>query len=96
MISREDFIFTIGYEGEQAIVDGKAKAKYGKLDTMSLAREGLLRAAFASALFGGDPAELAAFADFYNQKAGTRLATADDFSRLFGIKREEIKKVLIL
>jgi hypothetical protein len=96
VISREDFIFTIGYEGEQAIVDGKAKAKYGSFDTMALAREGLLRAAFASALYGGDPAELTAFAELYNQKAGTKLSTADDFSRLFGIKREEIKKVLIL
>ena len=96
MISREDFVFTIGYEGEQAIVDGKAKAQYGKLDTMGLARAGLFRAAFASALYGGKPEEFTEFAVYYNECSGGALSSPEDFSRLFGIKIEEVKKTLVL
>ena len=40
MLSRGDFVFTIGYDGASAIVDGRAKRQYGKLSTMELAEEG--------------------------------------------------------
>ncbi len=31
MISREDFIFAIGFDGAQAVVDGRAKREFGSL-----------------------------------------------------------------
>jgi len=96
VISREDFVFTIGYEGDQAVVDGKAKARYAKLGTMELARAGLFRAAFASALYEGDQAKLDEFAAYYNGIAGSSYRSAEEFSRLFGIKKEEVRKALVL
>lgn len=96
MISREDFLFTIGYDGLQAVVDGKAKRQYGSLTTMQLAEEGLYRAAFSSALHSGNEAEMKAFIAFFNAKAGTAYSTPDELTRLFGVSREEVKKVLIL
>ena len=96
MISREDFMCTIGYEGTTAIVDGKAKARFGKLSTVALAEAGQYRAAFASALHSGKPDELAAFASIFNAKAGTSYTSADEFMRLFGVKHETVKKVLVL
>ncbi len=96
MISREDFMFTIGYDGSTAIVDGKAKAKYGKLATTALVEAGMFRAAFASALYSGKPDEISAFASAFNAKAGTAYASAEDFMRLFGVKQETVKKVLVL
>lgn len=96
MISREDFMFTIGYDGDTAVVDGKAKAEYGKLDTLSLARRGLFRSAFASALYSGSKEELAAFAEVYNASAGTSYATAEEFQRLFGVKLEAVRRVMAL
>jgi len=96
MISREDFMFTIGYDGGTAIVDGKAKAKYGKLGTAVLAEAGLFRAAFASAIHSGSEAELKAFAAIFNAKAGTAYTTQDEFQRLFGVKKETVKRVLVL
>jgi hypothetical protein len=96
MISREDFIFTIGYDGGTAIVDGKAKAKYGKLDTEELAKAGLYRAAFASALFSGKPEDLAGFAKIFNAKAGTSYSTKDEYQRLFGVKMDVVKRTLVL
>lgn len=96
MISREDFIFTIGYDGGTAVVDGKAKARYGKLDTKGLAAEGLYRAAFASALFSGKSDDMEAFAASFNAAAGTAYKGEAEFSRLFGVKKETIKRVLVL
>ncbi|TFG84984.1 MAG: hypothetical protein E4H20_01575 [Spirochaetales bacterium] len=89
-------MFTIGYEGSKALVDGKARAKYGKLDTMALAREGLYRAAFASSLFSRDDADFQPFAAYFNEKAGTSLDTIDAFKRLFGVQAEDVAKVLTL
>lgn len=96
MISREDFIFTIGYDGDRAVVDGKAKRQYGRLSTMELAEMGLYRAAFSSALYSKDDAELKAFLDFFNAKARTTFSTTEELSRLFGVKQYDFTKTLIL
>lgn len=96
MISREDFIFTIGYDGERAIVDGKARKQYGKLGTMELAEEGLYRAAFSSALYSKDEAEMKAFLEFFNAKAGTHFGTAEEARRLFGVNQYDISRTLVL
>ncbi len=96
MISREDFVFTIGFDGGTAIIDGKAKAQYGKLDTKALAGAGLYRSAFASAVFSGSAEDLRDFAAIFNAKAGTSYATEVEFSRLFGVKKETIKRVKVL
>ena len=96
VISREDFIFTIGYDGDRAIVDGKAKREYGKLGTMELAEEGLYRAAFSSALYSKNEAEMKEFIDFFNIKAGTTFKTAEEVRRLFGVNEFEISRTLVL
>jgi hypothetical protein len=99
MISREDFVFTIGYDGALAIVDGKAKKEYGKLGTMELAEKGLYRAAFASALraaSGGAQADMESFIAFFNAKAGTSYTTAEQLKRLFGVNEEAVSRALVL
>ena len=96
MISREDFIFTIGFEGSTAVVDGKARREFGKLPTMKLAEKGLYRAAFSSALYSGNADEMKAFIDFFNAKAGTTYIEAIQLSRLFGVYKEEVSKTLVL
>ena len=96
MISREDAMFTIGYDGLVAVVDGKARARYKNASTMDLAKEGLFRAAFTSTLYSNNESEFTEFAAFYNSKAGTKYQTKDEFRRLFGVNLEEIKRVLVL
>jgi hypothetical protein len=96
LIAREDFIFTIGFEGAVAVVDGKAKKEFGKLGTMQLAEKGLYRAAFSSALYSKKPEEMKAFIEFFNAKAGTQYAEASQLSRLFGVYLEEVSKTMIL
>ena len=96
MISREDFIFAIGYDGERAMIDGNAKRQFGKLGTMELAEQGLYRAAFSSALYSKDEAEMRTFIEYFNQKAGTSYKTAEEVRRLFGVNEAEVKKVVVL
>ena len=99
MISREDFVFTIGYDGATAIVDGRAKKEYGKLGTMALAEKGLYRAAFASALRAladGADADMKTFIAFFNAKAGTAYTTTEELTRLFGVSIETVSRVLVL
>lgn len=96
MISREDFIFAIGFDGSQAVVDGRAKREFGKLSTRELAEAGLYRAAFASALWSGKDEEVKEFADIFNRVAGTNYSSVDELKRLFGVQKVEIEKALIL
>jgi len=96
MISREDFIFTIGFEGSVAVVDGKAKKEFGALSTMQLAEKGLYRAAFSSALYSKKPEEMKSFMEFFNEKARTGYTEASQLSRLFGVYLEEVTKTLVL
>ena len=98
MLSREDFVFTIGYDGASAIVDGRAKREYGKLSTMELAEEGLYRAAFASAFFEmkKDEGPMMEFIKLFNSKAGTSYTKADELQRLFGVNAEEVSRAIVL
>lgn len=96
MISREDFIFIIGFDGESAVVDANARRSYGKLSTRELLDKGFFRAAFSSALFAKDAGETELVIAAYNDKAGTNYKTADDLERLFGVSDEAVKRVLAL
>jgi hypothetical protein len=98
MLSREDFVFSIGYDGAAAIVDGRAKRQYGKLSTMELAEEGLYRAAFASAFYekGKKPELMQEFIQFFNSKAGTSYTKAEELQRLFGVNIEDVSKAIVL
>jgi hypothetical protein len=83
-MTREDFIFTIGYDGPSAVVDQEAKKKYGRLSTRELAEQGLFRAAYSSALFSKDPSEKQLIADTYN-KLAAKAADPSALERLFGV-----------
>jgi hypothetical protein len=96
MFSRDDFVFTIGFDGDAAVVDRRAKAKYRGRSTMELAKAGLFRAAYASALYGDDAREMEEFLRYYDSVAGTTYAVKGDASRLFGVAKENITKTMEL
>ena len=89
MLSREDFVFTIGYDGPAAVVDKQAKRKYGKLSTRELAGKGLFRPAYSSAVYSGDQEDLKFVAD---------LAQADvsALDRLFGVFLVDAKRSIYI
>ena len=96
MLSRADFIFTIGYDGPVAVVDGQAKKRYGSLSTPELAEKCLFRAAYSSAVFSNNKEEMAAVIEAYNNKAGTSYKPSDSLERLFGVVPVEVKRAVVL
>jgi hypothetical protein len=85
MLSREDFIFTIGYDGPVAVVDGQARKRYGALSTGELAEKGLFRAAYSSAVYSKNPGELERVVEVYNKFSGSSLTVQSPLDRLFGV-----------
>jgi hypothetical protein len=96
MLSREDFVFTIGYDGPLAVVDGQAKRRYGSLSTRQLAELGLFRAAYSSAVFSGDPSDMETVLEFYNKAANGSYAPDSSLDRLFGVFPVEVKRATII
>jgi len=96
MLSREDFVFTIGYDGPVAVVDGKAKKRYGSLSTRQLAEKGLFRAAYSSAVWSKDPGDMDAVVETYNRISGSSLTVNSQLDRLFGVFFAEVKRSVVL
>jgi capsule polysaccharide export protein KpsE/RkpR len=101
MLSREDFVFTIGYDGPAAVVDGQAKKRFKSLSTEELAEKGLFRAAYASAVYSKDTAEIETVMRIYNRtiaafRNGTSPGAASSPDRLFGVFPVEVRRVIVL
>jgi hypothetical protein len=103
LISRSDFIFTIGYEGNVAVVDGAMKKRYGSLSTEQLAEKQLFKQAICSAVYEestGKPAgeALQRVLEIYNLNTDRKIAGAEALKRTFGVQEvpEGIAKVTII
>ncbi len=97
-MTREEFVFSIGFQGESAIIDGKAKKEYGRLGTKELADKGLYRAAFCSALYEDNGDDLKYVLNAYNEKSGATLTEIDDMKKLLGVYTvpDGIKKISVI
>jgi hypothetical protein len=96
MLSREDFIFTIGYDGPSAVVDGQAKKRYKSLSTKELAEKGLFRAAYSSAIWSKDPKDMETVIEIYNRISGSSLTPDSSLERLFGVFLIEVNRSILL
>jgi uncharacterized protein YnzC (UPF0291/DUF896 family) len=96
MLSREDFIFTIGYDGPAAVIDGQAKRRYGSLSTRELAEKGLFRAAYSSAIRSNDPQDLEAVVVIYNRISGSSPKPDSALDRLFGVFPIQVNRSITL
>jgi hypothetical protein len=90
LISRQDFTFTIGYEGNVAVVDGALKKRYGSLTAEQLAEKQLFKQAICCAVYerssGKDAGEaLQRVLEIYNRKASRKIETVEDLKRTFGV-----------
>ena len=96
MLSREEFIFTIGYDGPAAVIDGQTKKRYGSLSTRELAEKGFFRAAYASAIWSKDPKDLEAVVEIYNRVSGSSLKSDSPLDRLFGVFPIKANRSIVL
>ena len=85
MINRKDFVFTIGYDGGTAVVDGSLKRRYGSLSTGELAGQGLYKQALCSAVYDGAAEAVSRVLELYNAHAEHRLAHVEELKRMFGV-----------
>jgi hypothetical protein len=81
-LKRNDFVFTIGYQGDTAIVDGTARKRYGKLSAAELLDEGLFRAAFCAAQYDD---ELDTFVSKFREVTAIDVKSAEDLQRMYGV-----------
>lgn len=103
-MTKQEFTFAIGFQGDTAIVDKRAMRQYGRLSSAELMENGMYRAAFCSALFSGDAGEMDRFITLFREKTSAAgqdsagLQTVDQFKRLFGVYTipDEIKRVVAL
>lgn len=89
-MKREDFIAVIGFQGNAAIVDKRLRRRFGSATTAQLFEEGLHKAAFCSALYSEDPAEMQLFIRSFSQRLATGSddapeITEDGLKRVFGV-----------
>ena len=96
MLSREDFIFTIGYDGPAAVIDGQAKKRYKSLSTRELAEKGLFRAAYSSAIWSKDPKDIETLVEIYNRISGSSLTPDSPLERLFGVFLIKVNRSITL
>ena len=98
MINKEDFIFTIGYQGDTAIVDGSAKGEYKNYSAKQLAENGLFKSAICHALYNEDEKELENVFFVYNSKTDNKISSTFELKKIFGITEipEGISKVSII
>jgi hypothetical protein len=98
MIKRSDFMFTVGYQGDTAIVNASAKKKYGRLSTVELAKQGLYKAAICSAVYAESDQELEQVMRIYNEQNNKSIDSIQTLKRIFGVSGlpEGIEKILLI
>lgn len=105
MISRGDFVFTIGYEGNTAVVDGTMKKRYGSLSTVELAEKQLYKQAVCSAVYeevtrkhGNSGEALQRILEIYNRDAEGKIGSVGELKRTFGVYEvpEGVGKVMVI
>jgi hypothetical protein len=98
MIGRKDFMFTIGYDGSTAVVDGSLKRRFGSLGTTQLSEKGLLKQALCSAVFEGREEALSLVLERYNARAEHELSSVEELKRMFGVFEvpQGIARVLVI
>ena len=84
-MTRNAFVFCIGYNGGTAIVDRKLEARFGRLKTRELLAQGLYKPALASALFAKSHEDVTWLKAEYEKKTGIPLRDIDAFQRTLGV-----------
>ena len=85
-MKREDYVFAIGFDGANAIVDKRTRSRYGKLDARALADAGLFRAAYRRTVFDGDEAGADYVLEKYNAVSPVKYEVSADLARVFGVQ----------
>lgn len=81
------FMFTVGYQGDAALVDKGMEARFGKASDDKLFSEGLFKPAFCRGLFRGDQSLMEKVLEAYNKATSTKYKTTEELKRAFGVNQ---------
>ena len=84
-MTREEFIFTIGYDGDNAVVDKKSAKEFGKLGTAELFDRGMVKAAVCSAIFSKDKGDEQLVLDKFNALDRQKVESFAELKKIFGV-----------
>lgn len=84
-MTRNAFVFCVGYDGGTAIVDRKLESRFGRLGTRDLFAQGLYKPAVASAIFAKNDADLEWLRQEYSRVVGREVPTIDILKRTVGV-----------
>ncbi len=90
-MKREDFMFTVGFDGAAAVVDGEMKRRHGRSTIGELLEAGLYRPAACAALWDDDEAAVKQVVEALNRASGSSLQGRDEIVRLLGVPMQVIK-----
>jgi hypothetical protein len=85
-MKKEDFVWTVGYQGNIAQVNALRKKQWPNSDAMKLLDAGLFRPSFCAALWEaeGNARGLDAWINAFSDKTGIRMSL-DEVKRLLGV-----------
>ncbi len=78
-------MFSVGFEGNTAIVDASSRRAYGRLSPRQLAEKGLFKPAVFGAYYDESAEELAEVLSVYNAKGEVKLDSVEALKRTFGV-----------
>ena len=90
-VKREDFVFTIGFDGAAAVVDGEMRRRHGGSAIGELLAAGLYRPAACAALWDDDEAAVQQVVEAFNRASGSKLQGRVDLVRLLGVPLQVLK-----
>ena len=94
-MKQEDFMFTVGYNGDEAIVNKQTELAGKNLSVKELVDKGMFKPALCLALKNEDKDGIQYLIDTYNKISGSTYHTEMQIMRLFGVyaEPEKISKV---
>jgi hypothetical protein len=97
-MTREDYMFTLGYNGNQAMIDKTRLGKYKKCSLEELCDKGQYKAAICKAFWDDDQSGLELVLQKYNQNTVKPLGSVEVLKRAFGVMKlpESIKRTVYL
>ncbi len=85
-VKREDYVFAIGFDGNNAIVDKRSRSRYGKMDARELADAGQFRAAYRRTVFDDDPKAAEYVFQKFNEVSPVKYQAVSDLTKVFGVQ----------
>ena len=81
----KNFMFTIGYQGDSALVDRANLEKYGNMEESELLAAGLYKPAFSRALYKEDQEGMERVLSSYNSKTPQKYKNLEEIKKAFGV-----------